>query len=63
MHYSGNLSLTKISLNMFVKDFKHLSPPVLNNSIATPEAPLVKTVFKVYEKIKKIQNENILNIM
>ena len=48
---------------MFVKDFKHLSPPALKNSIATPEAPLVNTVFKVYEKIKKIQIENILNIM
>ena len=25
---------------MFVKDFKHLSPPILNNSAAIPEGPL-----------------------
>ena len=40
IHSYGNLSLDKISLNMFVKDFKHLSPPALNISIATPEGPL-----------------------
>ena len=28
-HSSGNLFLKKITLNMFVKDFKHLSPPAL----------------------------------
>ena len=32
MHSSGNLSLNKISLNVFVKTFKHLSPPALKNS-------------------------------
>ena len=40
IHSSCNLSLNKISLNMFVKDFKHLSPPALNISRATPEGPL-----------------------
>ena len=26
IHSSGNVSLNKISLNIFVKDFKHFSP-------------------------------------
>ena len=42
---SGNLYLSKISLNMFVKDFKHLSPPTLNNSIATPDGLLASSIF------------------
>ena len=29
IHSSGNLFLSKISLNVFVKDFQHLSPPTL----------------------------------
>ena len=44
IHSSGNLSLNKI-LNMFVKDFKHLSSPVLDNSITTPEGPLAFPIF------------------
>ena len=39
-HSSGNLSLNK-TLNMFIKDFKQLSPPALNNSIATQEDPFL----------------------
>ena len=39
IYSSGNLSLKKI-LNMFVKDFKHLSLPAINISRATPEGPL-----------------------
>ena len=45
IHSSGNLSLNKISLNIFVKDFKHLSPPALNTSIETPEGPLAFLIF------------------
>ena len=40
IHSSGNLSMNKILLNMFVKDFKDLSPPALNNSKQPPEGPL-----------------------
>ena len=45
IHSSSNLTLNKISLNMFVKDFKHLSPPASNNSIATPQGPFVFLIF------------------
>ena len=44
IHCSGNLSYDKI-LNMFVKDFKNLSPPALNDSITTPEGPLAFLIF------------------
>ena len=44
-HSSSNLCLNKISLNMFVRDFKHLSPPALNNSIAAPEGPCAFLIF------------------
>ena len=46
IHSSGNLSLNKISLNMFVKDFKHLSPPALNNSVGTLEGPAAFPIFR-----------------
>ena len=44
IHSSGNLSLNKV-LNMFVKDFKHLSPSALNISRATPKDLLSKLSF------------------
>ena len=42
---SGNLFSNKISLNMFAKDFKHLSPPALKFFTATPEGPLTFPIF------------------
>ena len=44
IYSSGNLSLNKI-LNMFAKDFKHLSPPALKNSVVTPEGLLACPIF------------------
>ena len=45
IHSSSNLFLNKILLNIFVKDFKHLSLPALNISIVTPEGPLAFLIF------------------
>ena len=45
IHSSSNLSLNKISSNMFAKDFKYLSLPALNNSIPTSEGPLAFPIF------------------
>ena len=41
IHSFSNLSLNKISLNTFGKDFKHLPLPALKISITTPESLLV----------------------
>ena len=44
-HSHINLSLTRVSLNMFVKDFKALSPPPLSNCIETQDCPHVSPIF------------------